>query len=346
MTRPVLLPCRHGVGLVLAVFACGPAALLAQEQADQPAEEREKTAEEPWNILEGIVVDQAGTPVSGVSVVLAHGENSHISLTTDALEAYAPRANEEDDTDRPRRNAKRAVKARTDAEGRFRLKSFDSMDDEYTLVAAKRRGGLALLTKVVPAKHRNEPLKVALHEPAKVKVTVPRYAVPRGGQTHISVQLEPPVSGHDDSGAPEYAEDAVKLYYRFDSGFGSRRAEFGRLIPGLQHRVTVVCYKSSIPYPTTVFEQLVTPKTGEELALFPDPAKDESLPQGATLAGKITDVDGKALKYVNVRAVQGEQRDQVWGGITNAEGQYEIKHLPAGKFRLELEHRRKRTAPG
>ncbi len=334
-----------GVCLVVLGLACSNRAALAQQDQQEPAvgQPSSAVADQPLNVLEGIVRAKTdGTPLAKVTVALAQTKDGYIYISSDGTLNIGGGT---DDPAGPRRNHKVALKTRTDENGRFRLKSFVSMTDTYTLVAGSKRG-VALVRNVVPDKYRDQPLVVELEEPATAKVVIPKYLIPSGGQSNISLQLEPEVTGKNADGSPQYADSQGHVAYFSDGGYGSRRAEFGRLIPNVPYRVTATFSKTGIPYAPTVLEQLFTPKPGETVSLFPDPAKDETLPQGTALAGRITDVDGKPMKYVNVRVCRGAQREQVWGALTNAEGRYELAHLPAGQFRLELDHRRERTAPG
>lgn len=300
----------------------------------------------PLNVIEGVVVTKSdGKPQGKVTISFAHNKNGYIMIDADGLTQLIDVSQHAENA--PTRNHKAVIKTRTDENGHFSLKSFVFWSDEYTLLASTKSRGTAIVRRLVPENYRNKPLRVELEPAASIKVVVPRFRIPRGMSPMIGLRAYRDSLADDADGSPGDDENYLRISYSSAESNSVRMAEFERLVPGISYRVTVALSKTGMAFTPTALEQVVCPRAGETIELFSDPSKDKSLPQNVTVAGMVTGVDDKPLKNVNVRlSHRGGGRQAVIGVVTDSDGHYQIGYVPPGKYRLELEHRRERTAPG
>lgn len=318
--------------VVVLLLTLGPGrAAVAQDPPPQP---------KPLNTLKGVVVSQKdGAPLANVKVVLAHAEDAYIYFEEDGgLEAYGP-----SNTFLfffTKRNGLTACQTRTDQEGRFTLQSFTKPSAEYNIAVADKRHGAALLTGLVPKEYEGRELRIEVAQPSYLRTDRVRYSPTDEQWSYVSVTLEPEgVEGQEKPAeAPRVFFMGMGLW-----GFGEEKGEKAKLGPlpgGRKYRVSLRRSTLKLPYWATIFERVVALEPGQTVEV---PLKPEG---GATVSGRVTALDGKPLKDVNVMVKVGTDAALVLGALTDKDGAYELAGVPTGKHELALLRHAVRTAPG
>lgn len=299
---------------------------------------------QPLNSLSGIVVSKKdGRPLANVNVAMAHHREGSITLMNEGhLSAWGPQ--ETVLLLFTKRNSKSACETTTDAEGRFTLTSFRKPSEAYAVVAAHREYGVTVRRAVIPADHKDAPLKIEIDEPAYVRLgTLDIKDDAASYMTRLAFAdqrglLE--VLGDVDSDAEEEPFSNVVLSFYSSSRDKAGDSKLGPLPGGFEYIVTHEYFTRRIGAAATLLQRRVRLDPGQTADL------STTTPDGAELTGRVTLADGKALRDVNVMVKFGEKRRDIVGTVTDAEGRYRLRGVPEGDVLLELSRHALRTAPG
>jgi len=289
------------------------------------------------NQLHGIVVfKEDGRPATGVPVVMAHSEKGYVRFADSGLSGWG--GDERVLSYFIKRNSKHSCTAITDDAGRFTLANFAAPDQPWNLAAGNAERGYAVHTRLRPQDYTEGPLKIEIDKPAYLTTTLP--PVPEPLRAYLAVTLAPEsVTEAADTLEDEAADAAERVY--FDVPQDETRQKLVRIGPlpgGQRYRVMAYASGRRLPYSATIFTRVVTPAPGatENVSL-------ESA-EGVTLAGRITSTEDKPLAQVNVMVKTADAL--VIGALTDNDGKYELRGIPAGTHKLKLLRHGKRMTPG
>jgi len=308
-----------------------------------------------------VVVKKTGQPVEGAKVVVCHSQQAHLYFGEPGeLEAYGP------DQFEPvtwflsflgRSARKTAASAETDETGHFTFSRLATPGELYHLAVSDAEYGCTLLLNLKPEDYFDRELRVELEEPGFIRTDYFDPSPRPGLRCYSRLRLVGPAEATEvAAGESELnvwgwpSEEEVDPGDRGGVGLDDLRAvrsadlprflRYGPLPGGLRYRLSLVAAFDEMSYSATIFERLVTVEPGKTVeALMRSPA-------GATISGRISDVDGNPLRYVNVTVKVAPPAELVLGAITDAEGRYQIKGVLAGQHKLELLRHAKRTGPG
>lgn len=307
----------------------------------RPAHGDEPPAKRVW---QGIVVSRGdGQPVAGVPVVMAHGRKGYILFTEGSLDVHG----EEEKILRffAKRNARSFCVARTDHAGRFTFSEFGDPEGRWCVAAGDAEHGLALRLDVRPQDFASEPLRLELEPPAFINAKLPSAAAAEL-QLRVQVTLAPaatPGAESPPSVAEEASDDDVRDHVHFvPRSFGrSRPGQTERQGPfpaGYEYHVVVLGTNNRLPYSAALFRRAVHLEAGTTVDVALESA------EGATVSGRITSSDDKPLADVNVYVKAGD--GLLIGALTDAEGKYDLRGVPAGTHELKLLRHAARKTPG
>jgi len=290
--------------------------------------------------LSGVVVSKAdGRPLAGVTVTMAHAEEGYIHIGLNAeIWSYGPQ--EKVLFFFPKRNGRTVCEAQTDEAGRFTLKNFTSLTDSYTIVAGSAEAGLAMLTGVRPRDYADKPLRIEIDRPAYVTVRdVPRIADSEL-DAHVGLRLAGGGRGGAAAAGGSRRTGNVALSIHIASEVLPEVKRLGPLIPGQTYRLSHAVWGRRLATSATLFETVVKAEAGKTLSI--------SLERegGVTLSGRIATKDGRPLRDVNVMVRSDGDSPLVLGALTDAKGEYTIRNVPTGKYKLELLRYVVRVGPG
>lgn len=298
----------------------------------------------PPNTLSGIVVSKKdGQPLANVNVAMAHHREGSITLMNEGrISAWGPE--ETVFLLFTKRNSKSACQTTTDAEGRFTMTSFRKPSEGYAVVAAHREHGVAVLHHVIPADHKDAPLKIEIDEPAFVRLGT--FDIKDDAATYMTSlafadqrgMLE--VMGDAESEAGEELMPNVVLSFWSSARDESSDSKLGPLPGGFEYIVTHEHWTQRVGAAATLLKRRIRLEPGQTLDL------STTAPDGAELTGRLALADGKALRDVNVMIKFGDKRQDIIGTVTDAEGRYRLRGVPEGSVLLELSRHAVRTAPG
>ena len=289
----------------------------------------------PVNHVEGTVVLQKdGQPAAGVPVAMVHRTKGYLRFDDNGLLGRG-------EDERlfglfPKRNGRYACQAVTDASGHFVLRSFAAPEDEWMIAAGDAKSGYALMLHMAPAEYKDKPLRLELAEPAYIDVETPK--TPKSMQLYTGVSLAGPVDGAGgDAGEDDPSE---RVYFRstMRGDTKSRRERLGPLPSGQRYRVAGQGYGGSAPYTVALFEKVVEPAPGETAEVTLESK------EGLTVTGRVTSTEDKSLANVNVKIKTAD--GTLIGGVSDADGKYELRGVPAGTHALQLLRHAKRTTAG
>ena len=300
-----------------------------------------RTEQPPMNRLKGVVVYRAdGRPAANVPVVLAHGGKGYISIL-DGLQCYG----EEEKVLGifTKRNSKRACQTVTDAKGRFLFENFAAPDEAWNVAAGDPQHGFALRLDIHPKEYANTPLKIEIDKPAFLSVTPPPSpAKPYELSLGIAV-LRPAAEDKKENAASSDEDEGYARVYCWDRHLNDVASEkpirLGPLPSGITYRIVASIYTHGLAYQPMIAARNVTPAAGATAELSLAAPKE-----GAALTGRLTDAEDKPLANVNVRIKAAD--GMILGALTNAEGKYELRGVPAGTHQLELLRHAARRTPG
>lgn len=305
----------------------------------------------PVNQLEGMVVFKAdGRPAAGVSVAMIHGAKGYLSIDDKGLLSQAQ--HESLFGLFPKRNGRYACQAITDDGGRFVLRNFAAPADTWLIAAGDAQNGYALVARIRPGDYASETLRLGLEEPAYIEVET--LTAPKSMRVYTSVGLAGPgeapmteteaAAGGAAEQATSYAEEedpSERIAFSSTTRWSAAKSKPCRLGPlpsGHRYKVTAQGSSGHVPYPVLLFERVVEVAPGEtaKVTLVPK--------EGLTVTGRITSSEDKPLAKVNVRIKTAD--GTVIGGLSDAEGLYELRGVPAGTHALQLLRHAKRTTAG
>ncbi len=293
------------------------------------------------NTLRGIVVSKAdGQPLAGVPVVMAHAEKGYVRVGSGGLDAGGPEL-----LDRRAfvsRNKRSWCDAITASDGSFALRGFDAPNEPWILAAGDRQRGYCVQPRVRPAEHADTPLRLEIDAPAFISIQ--RLPAPPAASFRAYVALGlVDLDGKSTTAAGPVDLSAVpEAHVRVDAWAENPEEPVWRLgpfPPGFTYRVTHTIWSPNLRYYITLFERQVFLRPGTTEAVSLESAS------GVTLSGRISDTKSRPLADVNVLVrMQGESA-VVLGTLSDADGRYVLKHVPAGTHTLELLRHAKPTAP-
>ena len=290
----------------------------------------------PVNQLEGtVVLGKDGQPAVGVPVAMVHRTKGYIRFDDDGL---LVRGQDELLFGLfPKRNGQHACQTLTDGNGHFVLRNFAAPADLWLIAAGDDENGYALLTRMKPADHRSEPLRLTLEEPAYIEVESTK--VPGSMRVYTTVSLAEPDDETAGGAEEEDLSEHVYFYSRTRWSEGSSKPRRLGPFPSRQrYRVAAQGAGGDVPYTVSLFEKAVELKPGEtaEVSLKPT--------EGLTVTGRVTSSDDKPLDKVNVKIKTAD--GTLIGGVSDADGKYELHGVPAGTHTLLLLRHAKRTTSG
>ncbi|MBN1510752.1 MAG: carboxypeptidase regulatory-like domain-containing protein [Phycisphaerae bacterium] len=312
------------LGLALGVFT-------GLTSADEPP---------PINRLEGVVVSQEdGQPVAGVPVGVASRKRGYLIFNDEGLRTHG----EQDLVFGmfPKRNGRHSCQTVTDAAGRFVLENFAAPDDTWMIAAGDAQHGHAIEASFKPEDFRSKPLRLELQRPGHILLSPPK--TPKGVRLFTSIGLVDSDARQDAdaavTGDAEPLSERIRYYASMELGEGTTRPQrIGPLPGGHRYKVSVQGYGNNLPYAALLFERVITvePNGTAEAAFESD--------GGLIVSGRVTGSDDKPLDKVNVKVKTAD--GTLIGGVSDAEGKYELHGVPPGTHTLELLRHAKRTAPG
>jgi len=294
----------------------------------------------PTNELAGVVVSKTdGKPVAGAEVAMAHSERGWIYVENGGrITAWG-------DDEKvllffSKKNGKTAVTTKTDAEGRFVLRSFTSPEQEYNLAVAHPEHGVAIVEGVVPAEHAVEPLRIGLE--AGAFVSLPPMKSANREIRHMATVREATETAFSADGSPIFGEmDRRNIWINAYVDLKSEDSTLvGPLPTGRSYRVSLQGWSRRVGAPATLLERVVRLERPEAVR-FDAPAAET-----AALVGRVTDADGKPLRDVNLTVAIGPRRELVVGALTDEKGEYTLAGVPPGAQTIELSRYAVRTGPG
>lgn len=343
------------------VRAWGPVLLLTLLVVGGPAGYAQSDEEKGTNKLKGVVVcKKSGQPLEGVSIGMVHAEEGYMSFSEPgSVTATGWGTGETVLWFFKKANTQTAVNAETDEDGRFTLSGFTSPHKSYHLGVAHPEYGAAMRLNLKPREYRDRELRIELEEPSFIRTDDIENESLAGTKMRCHTRLELVVLPKDGTeekkeqpptrvrvwewpaeyGADVDEEDPEDIEARLERekpGF----VRYGPLPAGHQYRLRVYARSRTMPDSATIFERLITLEAGRTVEV-----RLKDLP-GATVSGRLTDTDGKPLRFVNVLIKCGPGDELVLGAITDKDGQYEIKGVPAGEHKLELLRYAKHRPPG
>ena len=295
------------------------------------------------NRLTGVVVfREDGKPAANMPVLFSHGHKGYIYLMDGGLQGRG------EDTKIlgffTKRNSMHFCQTMTDGDGRFTLENFAAPDEGWNIMAGDSQKGFALQIGILPKDYAGEPLKLEIDKPAFVKVTLPTptgktYPLGLGlAMTLPKTAAEPARAVTSDE---EAEERAVRVFYWSQDMWNLTAGKVVRIGPlpaGATYSVTATMSKPGLSYQPMVAARTVVTEAGQ--------TKDLSLAAstGAALTGRVTDNDDKALANVNVKIEAAD--GVILGALTDDDGKYDIRGVPAGTHQLELLRHAARRVPG
>jgi hypothetical protein len=292
------------------------------------------------NQLEGVVeFADSGQPAAGMPVVLVHRAKGYLEYD-DEVGARVCADNEYLFGMFAKANGRYCCRAMTDPAGHFVLRNLAALEDDWLILAGDAEHGFATLPNIKPADLQQEPLRLRLEKGACLDIELPE--LPKGMRAYLAVMLAAPLGEGEDGasvGADEDADQRLLFYSRSLSGEpGARLRPIGPLPAGQRYKVIVWGTGANLPYAPVLFERAVSATVGETAEVLLQPK------EGLTVAGRVLDADDKPLAMVNVQIHTDD--GTVIGGLSDADGRYELHGLPPGTHTVKLLRHAKRTALG
>ncbi len=267
--------------------------------------------------IDGVVVDDRGSPVAGARVIL--GELGRATLfynTPEEMFVGTPGLSEIE-------TKQFSALLSTDASGRFAVDGLAA--GEYSLIAADPARGVATATLRL---ERDVPLsaRLVLQPPAFVIGSVEGLAF----DSRVNVlELKPRNAAANISMIPRLAQEQDSWSFRSAALPAVRE---WKLI-GTQ----VVLEQD---FRATLFNVSLDAPPGQETTLH------VRLDEGSVVSGRVLDASGAAVRNVSVVAQSDQQPTCEFGAVSDADGRYRIRGLNAGTWRLEALRYGMRELPG
>jgi len=299
----------------------------AQARGDPPA----------VNQIQGIVVFKTdGRPAAGVPVAMAHAEKGYLHFTEWGLVAGG-----HIDTVLhyfPKRNGFYGCSAVTDEAGRFTLSDFAAPDELWNLAAGTPELGYALKIRNRPQDVGDGSLKLELEPAASITLRMP--SLPPLCTGYIEVAVARTADGETDAAAPADESDKVERIAPTGDWHRRRRGDvrIGAVPAGVPYRVSL-----SVSSPNLLYSPILFARTVNVAAGATEPVLLEGQ-DGVVVNGRLTSTEGKPLNMVSVSFVTKD--GWAFGGLTDSDGKYEIRGVPAGNHRVELLRHAPRVGPG
>jgi hypothetical protein len=325
--------------VLIAAFLTGPAA-IAQTTDDNPP------GPPPLNVFEGRVLDHAGQPVTGATVVVAEAESGFISYSgPDSIFAFG--ADEKILFFFTKRNGHASGRGMTDTKGRFVLEGLKP--GKFNLLAVHAEKGITVVHGVEQPNQGN-PVDVRFEPPTFVEGTIKGLPVNEpirmGSLTsdkergrvvlHPFVQLTPQeLSGRT---APGEGKEMLIIDGPIPSDVRAFKA--GPILADASWTLRFEQFVRKRGFSAPILELPLGIESGKTTKVEVD------LTTGAKVSGLISGPEGKPLEYVSVVVRSKSERPHGYGSVTGADGNYTIAGLPEGEYTLEAKRWAVRTAPG
>jgi peroxiredoxin len=267
--------------------------------------------------IEGVVARDGGAPVAGARVIL--GELGRATLfynTPEEMFVGTPGLSEIE-------TKQYSAVISSDSSGHFAVEGL--APGEYSIIAADAARGVVCSTAHLEA---GAPLslRLVLGPPAFVQCSIAGLAF---DPTANVLELKPDAIAANITMVPRLAQQEGSWSFR------------SAPLPAIHEwRLIGTQVVLENDYRATLFDVAVTAEPGKETALHLE------FDRGATVAGRVVDSGGAAVRNVSVVAVSESEPRREIGAVTDAAGGYRIRGLDNGGWRLEAIRYGVREVPG